>query len=203
MTQNEIALRDTTRTLKTKTGELEFTRSVLVGDVDRLEELNSGLADEIKKERGRVVTLSRLLASVKSDTITITPEITLTDSTITTEWAHFDSSAGGTRTLEGNTVITAQFDSLVVQNATTTITRDEIFFTIVTGLRERDDVFEIFARTEYEGASFGLEGAIVDIKPFFPKKKKWAIGPTVGLGFVGDRFGGIIGIGATYGVIRL
>jgi len=87
---------------------------------------------------------------------------------------------------------------------------DEIGFSLVTGLRKKDGKLEIFVRSDYPGFTLTkLDGAIIDPKknPVFKefiKKKRFHIGPMVGVGIgSGFQFTGFFGVGVTYSIFSL
>lgn len=204
--QNNAALTDSVRVVKNKAGELEFVKLTLIADKKELENLNSSLAEELKKERGKVRTITEIKTTVKRDTIFIPSGVeSLADNMYRLSWKHSEENAGGSRYLEGKSEFKVE-NSIVDSIAGTTITRDEINLKIITGLRERNDKkLEIFARTAYPNASFDLDGAIIDPKDsiFFHDRKRFSFGPVISGGLNQDlKLGFHLGIGLQYSLFR-
>ena len=204
--QNNAALTDSVRIVKNKAGDLESVRLILVAEKEELGNLNASLAAELKKERGKVRTISQINTIVKRDTILVPSSVeSLQDNEYSLFWKHSEENTGGSRYLEGNSTFKVT-DSTVDSVAITTITRDEISLKIITGLRERKDKkLEIFARTDYPDASFDLEGAVIDPKDpiFFTNKKRFSVGPVISAGLNHDLKPGFhLGIGLQYSLFK-
>ena len=58
--QNNKALTDTLRLSKNKNGDTEASKDVVIGSSKDLEKLNKELADELKKENGKVLKIGKL-----------------------------------------------------------------------------------------------------------------------------------------------
>lgn len=215
--QNNRALADTVRVSENKIGDLEYSKSILISEKRELKNLNVDLAEELKKEKGKVRELTKIVSEIKSDTVYITNTlITYPDGSYGLDWIHdkiFDDEnerhiAGVSKfDLDSNGVITP---------LETIITRDDIKFNLITGLREtKDGNVEIFVRSDYPNfVPSSIDGAIIDPKKHpvmkkFTKKKRFGIGPYVGLGLgvnmtpnanIGLGFN--VGIGVHYSILR-
>ena len=91
----------------------------------------------------------------------------------------------------------------------TLLSKDDIKFNLITGLREKDGKVEIFARSDYPNLTItDLEGAIIDPKNHpvlkqFTKQKRWGVGPYFGIGIGTDlKFIPQIGVGITFSLIK-
>ncbi len=205
--QNMAALQDSTRLVRNKAGDLEAARLVWVGTEKDLRELNAELADELEKEKGKVKTIQKITTVVRHDTVQVpTTVILLPDSAFALGWQHSEEHEGGARRLAGNS--TFRFRRGQVEDPVTTITEDMLSLVIVTGLRERegDEKLEIFARTDYPGVSFDLQGAVVDPSMFYNvgrRASRFSIGPVVSVGLNQDLKPGLhVGLGVQYNLIR-
>jgi len=214
--QNEKALADSVRVTKNKVKDLVYSKNILIAEKGNLEDLNADLAAEVKKEKGKVRELTRIVGEIKSDTIYITNTlIEYADGTKGLSWEHdtiYD--VNNERHIAGISRFDIDGDG-IVSPLETTITRDDFKFNIVTGLVERDGNVEIFVRSDFPNFTVSkLDGAIIDPKKHpvmkkFTKPKKWGIGPYVGVGMginvwpktdIGVGFQ--IGVGVTYSLFQ-
>jgi len=206
--QNNKALNDSLRVSETKRGDLIVSKNVLIAEKGNLKDLNSDLSDELKKVKGKVRELTKIVGEISADTVKITNTlIKYPDGSLGLEWEHDTIySTDNERHLTG--ISKFKLDSLgIVTPLETTITRDEILFKLVTGLREKDGNVEIFVTSDYP--NFGvieLDGAIIDPKKHpimkkFTDKKRWGIGPYVGLGLnVNTTPTANVGLGVSFGI---
>lgn len=190
---NVSALKDTVRIVKTKNGELESVRLVLLADKNSLKQLSDSLDREVKKEKGKVKVIIKAPVSIVSiDTVTIISHVT--DSSI--YWNYDREDSGGSRHLAG-----------VSTKEITKITRDEIYLNLIAGVKEREDKkLEIFIRTKYPGVTFGdIQGAIIDpTQPVVkPPSRYFGIGPCIAV--LIDPMGKIrygVGVSLQWSVIK-
>jgi hypothetical protein len=210
--QNNKALSDSVRVSKNKVGQLEASKNVLITEKNGLKELNADLASELKKEKGRVYELNKFILGIKNkpgDTIKITNTVIIyPNGEYGLAW-HHDTiySANNSRNIIGVSKFRLK-DSTVIPTQTL-ITKDEINFSLVTGLREKGDNLEIFIRSDYPGFNaLNIDGAIIDPKknPVFNKyvvQKKWGVGPYLGVGIGSNLKPSLqIGIGIHYSLLR-
>lgn len=211
--QNQSSLTDSIRVTVNKAKEIESSRDILISDNKNLMNLNTNLATELKKENGKVFELNSIIASLRNkpgDTVYIkTTIIKYPDGSLGLSWK-YDSvfNSKNSRHIYGISKFKLK-DSLIT-NEKTFITKDEINFNIVTGLRQnKDGKMEIFVRSDYPGFNItSLEGSILDTKdnPIFKtvdKPKRWGIGPYIGVGIGSSIIPSIqIGIGLSYSIIK-
>lgn len=210
--QNILALNDSLRITVNKIGGLESSKKVLITKNNELISLNEDLGTELTKEKGKVYNLTKVVATLgnKTDTFTINSKIKVyPDSTIGLAWNNdtmYDKD--NYRLLSGESKFS--YDSSGVTNIGTKIYNDKIGFSLITGLREKDNNLEIFVRSDYPGFNVTkLDGAIINPKknPVFKKfikPKKWHFGPIIGIGIgTNFTFTPIIGIGGMYSIISL
>lgn len=207
--QNQKALSDSLRVSTNKVGDLVASKNVLIADNKNLADLNADLADEVKKEKGKVRELTKLVSEIKADTVYIENTLIIYDDGVHgLAWVHdtiYDEE--NSRHLEG--ISKFYLDSIAgkIKPLETIITVDKIKFNLVTGLREKDGNIEIFARSDYPGLeTLELDGAIIDPKKHpvikkFTKKKRWGIGPYVGVGLgVNTTPTPNVGLGVNFGI---
>ena len=65
--QNYSAKNDTLKIERLKTGELQFTIDGYIGTIKELEKYNSGLVKEVKKQKGDVINLNRIVILLEQD----------------------------------------------------------------------------------------------------------------------------------------
>lgn len=202
-TQNAVAMADSVRYYENKVDELEGVKLALVTTNQDLDQYNIELAEELEKERGNVKTIIKNVVSVVRDTVLLENIVSVDSVSAETSYAsvsfkdatQYESSS---RFLEGTTFVEIM-DGLI-SNSTTSITRDEINLAIVSGFRQNDNnQYEIFARTDYPGVTFDMDGAVLDI-PEPTRQKKWGIGLGVGYDFINK--GPQIGVGLQRNLIR-
>ena len=184
--QNVAAMADSVSYERNRADELEAVRLSLVTEADELHKYSAGLADELKKERGEVESLSRSLASISRDTVYL-ENIVLVDSSsadvpkFSLSWQDTDTYGNSSRFLEGTTFV-EMIDDMI--ESSTAITRDEINLYIVQGIRINDNnQYETFIRTDYPGVKFNTESAVLNV-PEQPRTKKWGIGVGAGWDFI-------------------
>jgi hypothetical protein len=188
--QNIAALRDTIRVQKNRAGELTYSIKTLLTDKRNLENLNKDLREELDKQKGKVVYITKTVTKTKVDTHYVNNNITVYGGgKFSLDWK-YDSifSPDNYRNFSGNSFF--HIDSITgkITPGKTRIDNDEIGFSLVTGLREKDGSLEIFVTPKYPGMKITkIEGAVVDpkksdlLKDMFPDKRI-SVGPYVGLG---------------------
>ncbi len=206
--QNAKALADSVRVSKNKVGDLEYSKNILVAEKNNLGELNKDLKKELDKEKGKVHELTKIVATIKHDTvkgINTVVEV-YPDSTQGLKWKYEKIyNKENSRFIDG--VSKFKIDSLGnVIPLYTELTRDEINFNIVQGLREKDGNVEMFVRSDYpDFAAKDMNSVIIDPKNHpvlkkFTKHKRFGIGPYAGYGLYMDNFSGKAGLGVQVGI---
>ncbi|NMC60491.1 MAG: hypothetical protein GYA51_14070 [Candidatus Methanofastidiosa archaeon] len=66
--QNNSALTDTLKREKLKTGELQFTIDGFIASEKELKKLNKDLYDELQKQKGKVISLNKIVILLQQDT---------------------------------------------------------------------------------------------------------------------------------------
>jgi len=194
---NLDALKDTVRLQKNKAGEDTYVRKTLLASKNNLEKLNKDLAEELKKVKGQVLVIQNVETVIETDTQYVNNYLTVyPDGNYSLDWK-FDTTflANNYRKFSGNSFFKIDTVTNKVTPGITRINQDELGFSFITGLREKDKSLEIFVTPKYPGMKITeIEGAIIDphksdvLKNMFPNKK-FSVGPYVG-----------IGLGAGYGI---
>lgn len=194
---NLDALEDTVRVQKNKAGEATYVKKTLLADKNSLEKLNKDLKEELDKQKGKVIVIEKVLTETKVDTHYVNSYLTsYQNGNYSLDWK-YDSlfSVNNYRKFSGKSFFTVDTINNRIIPGKTRIDQDEIGFSFITGLREKDNALEIFVTPKYPGMKITeIEGAVIDpqksdvLKTMFPNKK-WSVGPYVG-----------IGIGAGYGL---
>lgn len=167
--QNQAALSDSVRILKTKNGELEAAKFALAGSKDELKKLNEDLAKELAKEKGKVRYITKVEVAYKHDTVTIPAEISIHDSTATIRNDLVDDC----RMLKAHTSFTFTKGSIIA-NPRFIIENDEFNLKLVTGLKQTNKKqLEIFVRSECKNVTIkDIQGAVIDPNDPLIKPKK-------------------------------
>lgn len=189
LSNNIKALQDSVSVIKIKNGQIESEKNILFSDIKKLKDLNIGLSEELEKEKGNVKIIEKVVVVYEKDTIYIdnTDVTQLNDTTYRLSWVYEHKDASIERTIIGEN--TFNIDSTrILYNARTIIKKDKILLNLVTGIREEDGLYKIFIRLkEKDSENFvtfkDIEGAILDEYILgIKKKKRWSVGPYVGIG---------------------
>ena len=216
---NLVALNDSIRLQKNKAGEATYVIKTLLADKDNLILLNKKLKEELDKQKGKVVYLSNIAAKTKVDTQYVYSYLSAYgNNKFSLDWK-YDSIffPDNYRKFSGNSFFTVDTIKNKVIPGITRINEDEIGFSLVTGLREKNKSLEIFVTPKYPGMKITkIEGAVIDpsksdvLKSMFPNKR-FSVGPYVGIGIgsgislTGKPRTGIffnIGMGIQYSLIK-
>ena len=187
---NIKALKDTVRTEANKSGEIQYSKQSLIATNKNLSDLNKQLGDEVKKQKGQIIFLSNSSGGIKIDTPkTIISNVKKTSDSeyiVTFDLENIYDTINY-RSIKVNANI--KIDSNKVLTITkSSISKDDIGFNIITGLKEENKNLRIFIRSDYPGLVFNkIDGALIDprksdvIKSFFPRKR-WGVGIQAGVG---------------------
>lgn len=215
--QNQSALNDSLRVSTNKVGELVYSKQILVANhIKDIKNLNSEMLKEFKKIDGKVHELTKIVAGISHDTVII-------DNTKLLKFPNGDSGlafnyskiydAENYRIIEG--VSRFKYDSIsnVLTPLSTLISKDEIKFDLVQGLRTtKDGKVEVFATSSYPGFKVAeLNSMIIDPKKHpsltkFTKKNKFGLSLYGGFGLTANLndykviIGPQIGGGLTYNI---
>ena len=217
--QNLAALKDTIRLQKNKSGEDTYVIKTLLTDKENLEKLNKNLREELDKQKGKVVYITNTVTKTKTDTHYVSTYLSsYGNNSFSLDWK-YDSifSPDNYRKFSGSSFFKIDTINNKILPGNTRIDSDEIGFSLVTGLREKDGSLEIFVTPKYPGMKITkMEGAVVDpdksqiLKDMFPNKRI-SVGPYIGIGMGGLYnlggemiFGPVlnVGIGIQYSIFK-
>jgi len=176
-------------------------------------------AEEVKNQKGDVITLNRIVFNLKQDTTDLKkyirelpdpePAQQNDDSTWTVFWAqsyvydstNFDRYDGKTQVrLKGQNL-----DKISVAHNNTELTYRNSQIGLTWGQKYEDDRLKVYAQTSHPAFQAQLlEGTYVD----FPKEKHWftgfGIGPQFGIGydFIHNQPTFMIGVGIQYNIFQ-
>ncbi|MCK9574563.1 MAG: hypothetical protein WC979_01515 [Candidatus Pacearchaeota archaeon] len=190
--QNITAQHDSIIVERNKAKEIEYKRGVLAAENGNLKTLNKGLSDEVNKEKGKVIYITKLNAALKDSIAklnnTTNPgavDVTVNKDGTQTVTFNYDKiySKGNEHIISGSIDVGFLQDStvnvqiikgnktfnvklpVIDKNAVNVAVEDEIHVAIVTGLErdKKDNTLRIFVRSDYPGFVISeLEGAIID-----------------------------------------
>jgi hypothetical protein len=206
---NLDALKDSVRVQKNKLGEDVYVKKTLLATKENLEKLNKDLAKELDVMKGKVITIQKIAAKTKVDTQYVPTYVTIHEGgEHSLDWK-FDTtfSVGNYRKFSGNSFFRIDTINHKIIPGKTRINQDEMGFSFVTGIREKDKALEIFVTPKYPGMVItDIEGAIIDphksevLKSMFPNKR-WSVGPYAGVGMsAGVGFNGQPIAGPTFNI---
>lgn len=195
---NIIALKDTVRIEKTRSGEMQQVKAILMTDMKELRELNKNLYDEVKDQKDKVYYISQITSQLNDklknwnpggdhtyDPVSGTDNISWNFDTTGTDWGRRISGRTSFRIASTCTGYTVTPQSSYLENLSYN-------FSITTGLKESQKFpgqLEIFVNSSYPGMTFDrIDGSLVnpsDLKKYLPsdKPKRWSIGPYAGFGY--------------------
>lgn len=211
--QNQSALRDSLRVKKNKIGNLEFSKQILIAqrkaDIEALNYRLSKVLEQVD-ERGKIINqLSETVANVKTDTIIVynTELVELPDNVRGFKWSHekiYDNQ--NSRFLSGITKFTYDEESNALKPLETLITRDEINFNIVQGLRTvKGGKIEMFATSNHPNFEVTeLNSVLIDPAKHpalreFVDKKRLNFGVYAGFGATMNTSNSVITVGPQIG----
>ena len=183
--QNIVALGDTIRTAKTKSGQDESVKyTLLVNNVNDLKKLNADLAKKVKDQQGQVHNIADIGVVTKHDTIKVNVPLVKQDSnTYTIAATYADSNKGGSLALSAKVKFKLPGDS-----ARVIFDRLQMNLNIEYGLSVVDKKLQAFAKCDYPGVKFtALNSASFDVATLVkPPSRFWlgckCLGIGVGIG---------------------
>ena len=187
---NQRALKDTIRTERTDFGNERFLKNSLLTSNEELKSLNSDLAEEVKKLKGKVIVITKLVTVIKTDTHYVNNTLnTYSSNKYGLSWKYDTTfSTNNYRKLSGESFFRIDTTNNNVIPLNTRIDKDEIGISMVTGIREKNNNLEIFVEPRYPNMKVtDIQGAVIDpqksdvLKKMFPVKK-WSVGPYLGVG---------------------
>lgn len=207
--QNTRALTDSLHHVKLKDGETEVFKSAFIAKLSDLEKLNKDLYTESKKEIGD------LKAIIKGG-LTINNPLQVSNQLETYGNDNYGLKFEKTSDLDSlnfalKGVSKFSINNNVIVPGITDITDNQIKVKLILGVKESKDNYVVFARSPSKLLTVdSLSGSLIipkkggDIIPqAAEKKKRFGIGPSVGVGFgTNMQLMPIIGISVSYNIIR-
>lgn len=195
---NIVALNDTVRIEKTRSGELQYVKTTLIADMKTLKDLNSDLYKEVKDQKSQVYYLSKITAEINDRIGGWNPGGEHTYDPVTgndaIDWKFDTTGTNWSRSIAGTTSfkITSSCNGYKVDPVGSRLGNVDYKFGLTTGLKESEThkgSLEIFIKSTYPGMTFtDIQGSIVNPEDFrkylpSPKPHKWSFGPYVGIGY--------------------
>jgi len=220
--QNLIASNDTIKSERLKNGDLRVSINGYVANEKELKVFNEDLANQVKAQTGKVVTLNNIVFHLRQDTADLRAYINylltkyetphqINDSTWNVDWtlaytydsANYDIFIGRTQVgLRGPKSFLK--DITLTHNKTSLFNRDSKM-SLTWGQKYEDDKLKVFAQTSHPAFQAQLlEGTYVD----YPKKRHWftgfGIGPAANIGydFLHNQPAIIVGVGIQYNIYQ-
>lgn len=200
---NQRVLSDSVRNYKDKSDDLVYQRGILIASKKELKQLNSNLYKEIKdlKDNPKVIYKTEIV--IKRDTTPIETIVEVVDSDSYKFQSEYDTtySEGNFQKIKISTLF--DIDSTGPNNIQTKIEENSFGMSLITGLVEGKDNYEIFVKSNYPGFEVtSIEGSIIDKKMIQSNESQWVIGPQFGYGITLNGgsvlYGPTLGIGVTY-----
>ncbi len=216
--QNQAALKDM-EIVKNKNGELSYQKALSEGTAKDLKKTNDSLYKALKAEKGNVKFIASAGVSWKSPEIIVDNQLfAINDTTKGLKW----SNKNDYHTIEGMSTFgfVQTQKSYRLSAGQTTISKDEVNLSLITGLKEENGIYKIFITPKTPGVTISnIEGAIIDKKTILgnnisplvdSKAKKGGLGIHAGIGImpmvnstgVSLGWGPVISVGYNYNVIR-
>lgn len=184
--QNIAALLDSTRQTRNKIGNLQFERTIFMGDIETLKKINLGLMKEVELQKGKVRVVADVRTKLSFDTIYIDNRVSkIDDSTFVVNFDYLKSfDESNTMGFKGfvPTKIGSTDQGYYVSSMQTQIRDMDIRMKITTGIKDENGRYTIFAKTDFPGVKFDLNGAVIDPDESFAKKKAGIFSLTAGAG---------------------
>jgi hypothetical protein len=177
--QNRVALGDSLRITKNLTGELVYSKAILIADNTKLKSFNKELSNKLETMDGKIMELTSTIFSLEMelDTIGDNQLVQKNDSTYGIEWRLEKMYGNGnTRILSGVTNFNIQHNPFEIKPINTILTRDYLNISVLSGLRRQGGIIESFSTSQFPGFSVNsLESAIIsgNNHPIQKKKKRW------------------------------
>lgn len=225
--KNLVAMNDTIKTERLKNGELQVSISGYVANAIDLENYNAELAAELDKQKGKVITLNRIVFNLIQDTTELRkyiriltdpgPPVQDNDTTWTVSWStayvydsiNYDRYDGKTQVRLRGPFTTKQIGSMSVAHNKTYLTYRDSQMKLVWGQewegKGKNKQLKIYARTNHPAFRASLlDGTYADL----PKEKHWlqgwGVGPTLNIGydFLNNQPAFVVGIGIHYNLYK-
>jgi len=224
--QNIAALTDSIKTVMLKNGDLQVSKNAYMASAKELKAFNEELSDAVKAQKGKVVTLNRIVFQLKQDTTDLQKYIDellakyekpkkVNDSTWNVDWTlpfvydstNYDIFTG--RTQVGIRGPKSYFPEIDLTHNKTWLLNRESQIGLTWGQKwegtGKDKKLKVYAQTAHPAFETKLlEGTYVD----YPKKRHWftgfGVGPQVGIGydFLHNQPAFTVGLGIQYNIYQ-
>lgn len=205
---NNKALLDTVETVKNRNGELQQEKTSYITSNKNLREINKELSNEVDKQKGKVIYISNINASLEREN----KHLSARNSSLEQENKSLRDSLSNFKDKEGKDVYKLHWDfsnqydqnNFRIIKGYTAFSIDsssykpisegselEDFnfgFNITTGLKEQDDMLKIFIKSGYPNLTFSnIQGSLIDphksdvIKSLM-HEDRWTFGVQMGAG---------------------
>ena len=214
--QNISALTDSLHKEKGKNGDLVITINGYISSVKNLEDLNKSLFDEVKNQKGQVLSLNEVIIRLKQDKrdlqryidslITSFGDISqLDDSTFQIPWQlgyTYDSTSYDI--FQGQTLFQTKKNGDYINLGSQMLNR-ETQIKMVFGQKVVNKKLKVFVTSDYPGFNVqGMQGVLIDPNnnPYIKElieKRHWFSGFSIGVGIspgfnvVDQKFGLVVG----------
>jgi HPt (histidine-containing phosphotransfer) domain-containing protein len=222
--QNLAAQSDTIKNVVLENGELQASKNAYMATAKELREYNKELSDEVKNQKGKVVTLNRIVFKLQQDTADLQKYIDellakyekpkrINDSTWNVDWTlpfvydstNYDIFTG--RTQVGIRGPQSYFPDISLTHNKTWLLNRNSQMSLTWGQKwegsGKNKRLKVYAQTSHPAFKTQLlEGTYVD----YPTKKHWftgfSVGPQLGVGydFLNNQPTFTIGLGIQYNV---
>lgn len=205
--QNSGAITDTLKKEKLKNEQYQVTIDGFMASEKELKNINKSLSDEVKLQNGKVISLTKIIISLKQDTsqlnanidylnTIISKPIQLNDSVYLVPWTlaynydslNYDKFSGQTiislnakKSKLKDIVINynGKFKDIEVNHDTTSLIKRDSQIELVWGQKWENKKLRIFVNSSYPGFDVqSMQGVLLDM----PKRRHWFTGFSVSVG---------------------
>ena len=190
--QNIIALNDSIKIVKLKNGEIEVSKAILILSEKELKETNKKLYDDVKYQKGSVISLNNIVFQLKQDKNQLQDHINfleskmgkpiqLSDSSYLIPWTlRYDWDSINYDALKGQTLVNLSIKSgfiwkdglsnidilknaFTMNHVKTQLLEKTSQIKLTFGQRVENDKYNVFVETKYPGFTpKSLEGILID-----------------------------------------
>jgi len=205
---NILALSDSVRYYKDETGEVTARKLALEMDVEQLEDTNSELLTELRKEKDEVSFLSTVNAQLRDSLgrVDTTSVMEIEEGEWRFDWSLTKSGERWSSQYSGFTEFTIDTTG-TPYNPNTVLSEHSIDMEITTGVttNERGQK-EIFVRTTYPNLTFtDINGVLLEDSPLREeeRRRRWSLGPYIGYGMnTNGEFHPSVGLSLNYNLFQ-
>jgi hypothetical protein len=202
--QNMSALMDSSRKVSNLLKQVQYEKNIFMGDNEMLKTLNSDLMKEVEAQKGNTRVVTKIVTRTVFDTIRINNRVDrIDDSTFVISFAYkkaFDSLNALSFNGSVPATLSTNDGPLTIKSKATTISDLSMNMKIFTGIKEEDGIYSIFARTDFPGVKFDLDGAVIDPEKNFVAKNNGPFTVVFGGGLGYSLTSNVTGIFPSIGV---